>query len=60
MKKKCPGAHILLSGYQVLQVKKELASLGEVTVLEEIQEIIDFVDMHSEQPFEKTIVSNFA
>lgn len=60
MKKKCPGSKILISGYQALQVKSELVDLGDVIVLEQIQEIIDFVDQHSEQPFRTTGVSKFA
>lgn len=60
MKKKCPGAKVLLSGYQALQIKPELVALGDVIVLEQIQEIIDFVDQNSEQPFESSRVSKFA
>lgn len=60
MKKKCPGSKIILSGYQALQVKAELTAIGEVIVLEQIQGIIDFVDQHSEQPFQATQISKFA
>lgn len=60
MKRKCPGSTILISGYQALQVKSELVDLGDVIVLEKIQEIIEFADQHSEQPFQVTGVSRFA
>lgn len=52
LKNKCPGTTILLSGYQVLQSQSELTALGGVVVLEQIQSIIDFVDLHSALPFQ--------
>lgn len=60
MKIKCQGATILLSGYQTLQAKSELEALGDVVVFEKIEGLIDFVDQHSEQPFQTMRFSRYA
>ncbi len=52
LKKKCPGKEILLSGFQALQVKKELSALKDVHVFSEIAELIQFVETNSQQPFQ--------
>lgn len=52
LKKKCPGKEILLSGFQALQVKKELVALKDVHVFNEIADLIQFVESNSQQPFQ--------
>ena len=60
MKKKCPGKEILLSGYQALQMKKELNALEGVSVLDEIKDIMSFVDERSVAPFQQPSISKTA
>lgn len=60
LKKKCPGTKILLSGYQALQLKKGLSAIDDVFVLDQIQEIINYVDQHSQAPFETGQISRMA
>lgn len=60
LKKKCPGTQILLSGYQALQLKQDLSAIEDVFVLDQIQEIINYVDQHSQAPFENGQISRMA
>ncbi len=58
--KKCPGKTVLLSGYQVIQARKELKALKGVEVFEEMMDMIHFIDDHSERPFSLNQVSRTA
>ena len=60
LKKKCPGTEILLSGYQALQLKQDLSAIEDVHVLDQVQEIINYVDQHSQAPFENGQISQMA
>lgn len=50
LKRQCAGKELLISGYQALQVKDKI-ELDGVTIFAKIEEMMAFVEEHSQQPF---------
>ncbi|MEL7340645.1 MAG: MerR family transcriptional regulator [Bacteroidota bacterium] len=50
LQNKCEGAHLLISGYQALQRKDDI-QMEKVTIFDKIEEMINFVEYNSIQPF---------
>ncbi|MFK7921838.1 MAG: MerR family transcriptional regulator [Bacteroidia bacterium] len=50
LQQQCAGKHLLISGYQAIQAKDKIKLEG-VTIFAKIEEMMEFVENHSERPF---------